>query len=91
MSGRYDEHLKQLIAVMQHALREKRKRDKSRYENHPGGGAPRSVRRAEARLLMLPPDRVCPICEGVKLKSNQWIVGKHVSYAAICKSCWRKS
>ena len=48
----------------------------------------RAERRHVARQLLLPPDRVCPLCGEVKIKSKQWVVLP--SSGLMCLSCWRK-
>jgi len=50
-------------------------------------GVARSARRAAARDALLPADRKCPVCGIVKLKSRQWVVGRHDLYEAVCKGC----
>jgi len=53
-------------------------------------GRPRKERRKQARELLLPVDRRCPLCGCLKLNSRQWVCNKHKSYAAVCKSCFMK-
>ena len=46
-------------------------------------------------LRRLVPKRICPICNGKKINTNQWIVLNYIDrqntgFDCICKSCWMK-
>lgn len=53
-------------------------------------GRPRSERRAEGRLVELPSDMVCPVCELTVLGSRRWVVGQHEVHDATCLACHRR-
>lgn len=68
----------------------KRIKDLIRTLEHkaPREGRDKRDRRAAIRNSALPPDRVCPLCNKIKLSSRSWVVGKHAQYDAICRSCF---
>lgn len=50
-------------------------------------GRPRKIRREEARLAILPADRICPVCGELVLESRRWV---DEPASIMCLKCYRR-
>lgn len=58
---------------------------RERAARREGSGLSRAERKRIARQALLPKDRICPVCNTVKLNTRQWVITVDET---ICKSCF---
>lgn len=76
----------QLAALKTQKRIERRKADWSNRGEHIAYNRAMRQQVRRLRLDVLVPDRKCPVCKVVKVKSRSWVVRE----IAVCLACWRK-